>query len=415
MKRVKQLLASAIMTLTVAHTVDAQVSMNMPTLNKVAIVQSDDFSDLAAFGEAIKDKQIIYLDELTHGEHEVFALKARLVKYLHQQQGFDVLLLESGLFDVNEIDKKSALSADTSIAEQAKGNIFFGYAKDPAFLALMDYIDHQRDSENALHLAGFDGRLSGEQSIKHFVQQLKNQVETLPNKQVFLSQWPSYSKQLQATLERKKQNLSDRAIEQHIVLSYQLMDALQAVDNQPNFDTPSYYARLLEGLVRLFEVQYDLRRFDEHDLVMANNIYWMLENIYTDKKVIVWGHYVHVNRQGYLTMRNHNVATALSQKYGEQSYFVNFAGVSGQFREFRDGSVQDLPALTKQHLAYHLQPQFTEQQPALFVEPSAFSADIYQDLVLYGHEYKARHQIAVPQWQNHFDSIFLLNKVTASN
>ncbi|WP_449359628.1 erythromycin esterase family protein [Alishewanella longhuensis] len=62
-------------------------------------------------------------------------------------------------------------------------------------------------------------------------------------------------------------------------------------------DSASYYARLLEGVIRLFEVHYQVRRFDEHDLAMANNIHWLLENLYNNQKIIVWGHNVHVNRQ----------------------------------------------------------------------------------------------------------------------
>lgn len=75
---------------------------------KIELHSDDDFSDLAQFGKAIAGKRIVYLDELTHGEHEVFALKARLVKYLHQEQGFAALIIESGLFDVQEIVKKPA-------------------------------------------------------------------------------------------------------------------------------------------------------------------------------------------------------------------------------------------------------------------------------------------------------------------
>lgn len=69
-------------------------------VNKVDINRTDNFDDLAPFGEAISDKRIVFIDELTHGEQEGFALKSRIVQYLHQHQGFEVLLLESGLFDV---------------------------------------------------------------------------------------------------------------------------------------------------------------------------------------------------------------------------------------------------------------------------------------------------------------------------
>jgi erythromycin esterase len=384
-------------------------------LVKVALNDSEDFSDLKQFGEAIAGKRIIYLDELTHGEHEVFALKSRLVKYLHQQHGFGALIIESGLFDVNEVVKKSTQDENQSIASQALGNIFFGYAKDPEFLQLMNYIDSKKQSDTPIALSGFDGRLSGEYSLNCFVKQLKGSIETLPKSKELLVGWPSYSQQLIDTLRRNFSPLDKRQIEQHILKSHQLMDALIDGDSSPALESPSYYARLLAGVIRLFEVHYQVRRFDEHDLVMADNLHWLLEHIYTDKKVIVWGHYVHLNRQGYLKMRQNNVTTALSKAYGEQSYIVNFSGLSGQYREFRDGTVINLPALGKQHLAFHLQNSFESKPHAIFVEPEQFEQEKFQNLVLYGHEYLTDFQVPVHLWRNHYDSVFFINKVSASN
>ncbi len=61
--------------------------------------QADD-SDLKTFAEAIGDARVVALGEQTHGGREEFLLKTRLLKYLHEKMGFDVLLLESGFYDV---------------------------------------------------------------------------------------------------------------------------------------------------------------------------------------------------------------------------------------------------------------------------------------------------------------------------
>lgn len=381
----------------------------------VDLNKTNDFSDLKQFGEAIADKRIVYLDELTHGEHEVFALKARLVKYLHQQHGFDALIIESGLFDVNEIVKVTHGQNAQSIKEQAAGNIFFAYANDPAFLELMNYIESKRDTDNPLALSGFDGRLSGEYAVQRFVKQLKKRVEAIEYAKLYLVDWEGFAKQLQDTLERNFNTLSDEQVKQHITRGYQLMDALVVAENDPALGSSSYYGRLLAGVIRLFEVHYKVRRFDEHDLVMADNLHWLLKNEYNNKKVIVWGHYVHVNRQGYLRLRANNVTTALSKAYGEQSYIVNFSALAGQYREFRDGSIKNIPPLSEQHLAYKLKNHFSATAQAIFIEPTMFNQAHYRGLLLQGHEYGADNAIPVYAWQNHFDSTFLINKVSASH
>ncbi|KTF18357.1 erythromycin esterase family protein [Pseudoalteromonas sp. H105] len=383
---------------------------------KIDLSNTDDFSDLAHFGDAVADKRIVYLDELTHGEHEVFALKSRLVKYLHQHHDFDALILESGLFDVNEIDKAARHSKDKRIVDMAAGNIFFSYAQDPAFLGLMDYIDAQRNTQNPLALSGFDGRLSGEFSQASFVVSLGKQLQSLQlSDSLLLADWPKFSKQLQATLTRNFVDLDEVEINQHIQTGYQYMDALNRADNSPGLDSPSYYARLLEGVVRLFEVHYTVRRFDEHDLVMANNIHWLLQNTYKDKKVIIWGHYVHVNRQGYLSSRANNVTKALDKAYGQESYIVNFAAMSGEYREFRDGTIKPIPPISKQYLAYTLKGEFSESPEAIFIQPKQFTNPQENELLLSGHEYLSATSIPINRWRNHFDSVFLINKVTASN
>ncbi len=59
--------------------------------------------DLAAFAKKIEGVRILALGEQTHGAGSVFALKTQLIKYLHQHHGFDLFILESGMYDVREI------------------------------------------------------------------------------------------------------------------------------------------------------------------------------------------------------------------------------------------------------------------------------------------------------------------------
>jgi len=57
------------------------------------------FENLSNFKESLKDVEIIALGENTHGLGEVFSAKTELVKFLHQELGFDLVLFESGYGD----------------------------------------------------------------------------------------------------------------------------------------------------------------------------------------------------------------------------------------------------------------------------------------------------------------------------
>ena len=58
-----------------------------------------DFKDLTALRESLKDVEIIALGEQSHGLGEVFNAKTELVKFLHKELGFDLVLFESGYGD----------------------------------------------------------------------------------------------------------------------------------------------------------------------------------------------------------------------------------------------------------------------------------------------------------------------------
>ncbi|HBF19015.1 MAG TPA: hypothetical protein DDW81_02895, partial [Cryomorphaceae bacterium] len=59
----------------------------------------ENFGNLSGWKESLEGVDIIALGENTHGLGEVFAAKAELVSFLHQELGFDLLLFESGYGD----------------------------------------------------------------------------------------------------------------------------------------------------------------------------------------------------------------------------------------------------------------------------------------------------------------------------
>src|SRR5262249_15975594 len=59
----------------------------------------EDFADLEWIRKGMGESGIVFLGEEWHGSGATFRARSRLIKFLHQKCGFDVLAFESGLYD----------------------------------------------------------------------------------------------------------------------------------------------------------------------------------------------------------------------------------------------------------------------------------------------------------------------------
>jgi erythromycin esterase-like protein len=75
---------------------------------------------------------------VTHGDGAMFLAKARLVRFLHQVMGFDVLAWESGFFDVPLVD--AALRSDVPLPEAAARGLYKIWWKSVETQPVLSYV-----------------------------------------------------------------------------------------------------------------------------------------------------------------------------------------------------------------------------------------------------------------------------------
>lgn len=71
-------------------------------------LSAPDYSDLAPLEKALKGVTLVQIGEATHGAGEFYTLKTRLVKFLHEKMGFDLLMIESGVLESILAERKDA-------------------------------------------------------------------------------------------------------------------------------------------------------------------------------------------------------------------------------------------------------------------------------------------------------------------
>ncbi|OFY86648.1 MAG: hypothetical protein A3F72_09795 [Bacteroidetes bacterium RIFCSPLOWO2_12_FULL_35_15] len=139
----------------------------------VSISDTNDLHDLSFLKEILKNKKIIFLGENSHGVAEFTLLKSRMVRYLHDSLGFDVLAFESNAGDAYNAN----INIPTSDVQTSIYNSLSSLWHVEEIVPLFNYIKNTHANENPLNVAGVDFIASnGSFSFSRFLYELISPV-----------------------------------------------------------------------------------------------------------------------------------------------------------------------------------------------------------------------------------------------
>lgn len=276
----------------------------------IAPAEPDDFKDLAPLKAAIGDSTMVLMGELTHGDAEAFTLKVRLVKFLHQQMGFEVLVWESGLFDCEEMNE--ALAGDKPIADVARMGVFSHWSQGVESLPVFEYARSTQNTARRLRMSGFDIQNSGTAGWSMY----PTFAGWLSDPLVITNEVKAYLESLFADARKMSQAADPRAEQRRIDMALRTLAPSLAEAHRSHRDEIisafgereyAYRQRCLENAVAFGEMMAADEKYQQsqsgEDFRWAYNVreaanaevlLWLARERYPDRKLIVWCHNSHL-------------------------------------------------------------------------------------------------------------------------
>nr|WP_297169244.1 erythromycin esterase family protein [uncultured Dysgonomonas sp.] len=280
-------------------------------------------NDLSFLGEKLKDKRILLLGEQTHFDGTTFRMKEQIVKYLHENLGYDVVLYEAGLYDM----WRMTLDID-SINPSIGLYDFWWNNKDCK--DLWEYYRHCQKSDNPFFLGGFDIQLTGQipDSIR-----TKDLEKYLTSKGIYLNEYLYYPL-IRDKMGRYFENyFADQLTRDDKIGVLSDLDKImvQLKTNQSIED--QIYYRYLWGIKERYKSVWkdkevgSVQRMQLRDSLMANNLVWLSDSVFSNKKIIVWLSNIHAvnNLNDSINIPFKTLGQYMNQHFHENLYTIVFS------------------------------------------------------------------------------------------
>lgn len=314
----------------------------------------EDWTDLEPIGRAIGEARIVMLGEGSHGDGTTFLLKSRLIRFLHQQHGFDVIVWEAPFYEAYAVGGDARRDPQALTFERA--GIFSAGEQSAPTLA---YIKASWKTGKPITLVGLsqyvhvDGPIFGD--VITFFEKVDSAWPTAEQRDAFRS---------------LREHITGAAFRRPLKpvtppQQVQLRAMMKLIDEDPNgrivaaqgIRRTALMRRVLENIHAYAEAMYrPVSRGGRDDnpwfAQEARNLLFWANDYFPNRKLIVWAHSAHIARQNatmkelgakWRTAEMVPIGDHVYRALGDDVYSIMFLAHSGKFAQI-GREPRDIPA-----------------------------------------------------------------------
>jgi len=296
-------------------------------LDKIEPIDEDDFSDLTPLKDFIGKARIVALGEGTHGTHEFFTMKHRLVRFLVQEMGFNTFAIEASwpvAIRVNDYVLRGEGDPATALA-----GIYFPWNTQEVLDMIEWMRRHNQDPGGSpvVSFHGFDAQVptvAVSNVVDYFQRVDLNYAAEARDKYDCLlgdiAQYTGLPKVKRDACRADLQSVMDR-----------LKTNRQRYMDSSSPETYTLAEQNARIVLQVEDVLTDPRR-SVRDRYLAENVRWLLDQAGPDAKIILWAHNAHVAdaAQGsHASMGRH-----LRDMYAQDMIIFGFSFNDGQINAY---------------------------------------------------------------------------------